>query len=210
MDWYLKVLKNYIGFGGRARRKEYWMFILVNIILTGVLSIIDKMLGWQRAGGEGILTTIYGVLIFLPWWAVQFRRLHDTDRSAWWLLLLLIPVIGWLVILVFNCQNGTPGNNRFGPDPKPDFLLTDAPLAKKGRIFVLSADKQLRDFPQTPRLRFAHAVAAPGHNNVDFVGIFRADNPQTPFGNILLHQRIRHGCHAQARPAAPDAYLRWC
>ena len=108
MDWYLKVLKNYIGFGGRARRKEYWMFILVNIILTGVLSIIDKMLGWQRAGGEGILTTIYGVLI-----------LHDTDRSAWWLLLLLIPVIGWLVILVFNCQNGTPGNNRFGPDPKP-------------------------------------------------------------------------------------------
>ena len=119
MDLYLKVLKNYIGFGGRARRKEYWMFILVNIILTGVLSIIDKMLGWQRAGGEGILTTIYGVLIFLPWWAVQFRRLHDTDRSAWWLLLLLIPVIGWLVILVFNCQNGTPGNNRFGPDPKP-------------------------------------------------------------------------------------------
>lgn len=64
MDWYLKVLKNYIGFGGRARRKEYWMFILVNLILTGVLSIIDKMLGWQRAGGEGILTTIYGVLVF--------------------------------------------------------------------------------------------------------------------------------------------------
>ena len=58
MDWYLKVLKNYIGFGGRARRKEYWMFILVNLILTGVLSIIDKMLGWQRAGGEGILTTV--------------------------------------------------------------------------------------------------------------------------------------------------------
>ncbi|HBW4676030.1 TPA: DUF805 domain-containing protein [Klebsiella pneumoniae] len=119
MDWYLKVLKNYIGFGGRARRKEYWIFILVNLILTGVLSIIDKMLGWQRAGGEGILTTIYGVLVFLPWWAVQFRRLHDTDRSAWWLLLLLIPVIGWLVILIFNCQRGTEGNNRFGPDPKP-------------------------------------------------------------------------------------------
>ncbi|STT09305.1 inner membrane protein YhaH [Klebsiella pneumoniae] len=64
MDWYLKVLKNYIGFGGRARRKEYWMFILVNLILTGVLSIIDKMLGWQRAGGEGILTTIYAYWSF--------------------------------------------------------------------------------------------------------------------------------------------------
>lgn len=60
------------------RGAKYWMFILVNLILTGVLSIIDKMLGWQRAGGEGILTTIYGVLVFLPWWAVQFRRLHDT------------------------------------------------------------------------------------------------------------------------------------
>ena len=70
MDWYLNVLRNYIGFGGRARRKEYWMFILVNVILTAVLSVVDKMLGWQRAGGEGILTTIYGILIFLPWWAV--------------------------------------------------------------------------------------------------------------------------------------------
>lgn len=92
MDWYLKVLKNYLGFGGRARRKEYWMFILVNIIFTFVLGLLDAMLGWQRAGGEGVLTTIYGVLIFLPWWAVQFRRLHDTDRSAWWLRCYLSPL----------------------------------------------------------------------------------------------------------------------
>ena len=84
MDWYLKVLKNYVGFRGRARRKEYWMFILVNIIFTFVLGLLNKMLGWQRAGGEGILTTIYGILVFLPWWAVQFRRLHDTGRSGWW------------------------------------------------------------------------------------------------------------------------------
>ncbi|EOX7963013.1 DUF805 domain-containing protein [Escherichia coli] len=118
MDWHLKVLKNYVGFRGRARRKEYWMFILVNIIFTFVLGLLDKMLGWQRAGGEGILTTIYGILVFLPWWAVQFRRLHDTDRSAWWALLFLIPFIGWLIIIVFNCQAGTPGENRFGPDPK--------------------------------------------------------------------------------------------
>ena len=69
-------------------------------------------------GGEGILTTIYGILVFLPWWAVQFRRLHDTDRSAWWALLFLIPFIGWLIIIVFNCQAGTPGENRFGPDPE--------------------------------------------------------------------------------------------
>ena len=62
MDWYLNVLKNYFGFGGRARRKEYWMFVLVNIIFTFVLGILDRMFGWERAGGEGILTTIYGVL----------------------------------------------------------------------------------------------------------------------------------------------------
>lgn len=118
MDWYINVLRNYIGFGGRARRKEFWMFVLVNIIFTFVLGVLDKMLGWQRAGGEGILTTIYAILVFLPSWAVQFRRLHDTDRTAWWLLLLVIPVIGWLVILIFNFQDGTPGENRFGPNPK--------------------------------------------------------------------------------------------
>lgn len=117
-------------------RAKYWMFILVNLILTGVLSIIDKMLGWQRAGGEGILTTIYGVLVFLPWWAVQFRRLHDTDRSAWWLLLLLIPVIGWLVILIFNCQRGTEGNNRFGPDPKPFSINLPAPPVNGRSVFI--------------------------------------------------------------------------
>jgi len=118
MDWYFKVLRNYVGFSGRARRKEFWMFILVNLVLTGVLSILDKMLGLRIAKDEGLLTTIYGVLIFLPYWAVQFRRLHDTDRSAWWLLLLLIPIVGWLIILAFNCQNGTPGENKFGSDPK--------------------------------------------------------------------------------------------
>jgi uncharacterized membrane protein YhaH (DUF805 family) len=118
MDWYFKVLRNYIGFSGRARRKEYWMFILVNIILTGVLSMVDKMLGLRVAGDEGILTAIYGLLVVLPWWAVQFRRLHDTDRSAWWLLLLIIPIVGWLIILAFNCQDSTPGENRFGPNPK--------------------------------------------------------------------------------------------
>jgi uncharacterized membrane protein YhaH (DUF805 family) len=118
MDWYFKVLRNYVGFGGRARRKEYWMFILVNLVLTGVLGILDKMLGLKIGADEGALTTLYGVLIFLPYWAVQFRRLHDTDRSAWWLLLLLIPIVGWLIILAFNCQSGTPGPNKFGADPK--------------------------------------------------------------------------------------------
>ncbi|MBD3055373.1 DUF805 domain-containing protein, partial [Escherichia coli] len=105
MDWYLKVLKNYVGFRGRARRKEYWMFILVNIIFTFVLGLLDKMLGWQRAGGEGILTTIYGILVFLPWWAVQFRRLHDTDRSALMnplMIFIKIIKLRWIHILSYD------------------------------------------------------------------------------------------------------------
>ena len=117
MDWYFNVLRNYIGFSGRARRKEFWMFILVNAIFLGVLSVLDKMLGWQRAGGEGVLATIYSLLVFLPSLAVQFRRLHDTNRSAWWLLLLLIPVAGWVVLVIFSCQRGTPGENTYGPEP---------------------------------------------------------------------------------------------
>lgn len=66
MDWYLNVLRNYIGFGGRARRKEYWMFILVNFIFALVLSIVDKILGWEWASGEGVLTSIYAIFILLP------------------------------------------------------------------------------------------------------------------------------------------------
>lgn len=66
MDWYINVLCNYVGFGGRARRKEFWMFMLVNIIFAFVLGVLDKMLGWQRAGGEGVLTTIYAILVFYP------------------------------------------------------------------------------------------------------------------------------------------------
>jgi len=125
MDWYLKVLSNYIGFGGRARRKEYWMFVLVSFIVGIVLGILDNMFRLTLFGDEGALTTLYSLIIFLPTWAVTFRRLHDTDRSAWWLLLLLIPFIGFLVILVFTCQRGNIGPNRFGPDPIIESGLND-------------------------------------------------------------------------------------
>lgn len=117
MDWYLKVLCNYFYFSGRARRKEYWMFILVNFILACVLAAIDGLLGLHIGKNNDLLSTLYGIGVFIPSWAVQFRRLHDTDRSAWWLLVLLIPLVGWIMILVFNCQRGSYGPNRFGNDP---------------------------------------------------------------------------------------------
>jgi len=125
MDWYFKVLRNYIGFGGRARRKEYWMFVLVSFILGGVLGILDNMFKLSIRGDNGMLTTLYSIAIFLPTWAVTFRRLHDTDRSAWWLLLLIIPFIGFVVTLIFTCQRGTAGPNRFGPDPIVEPTPTD-------------------------------------------------------------------------------------
>ncbi len=118
MDWYLNALRNYLGFSGRARRKEYWMFTLVNIILAAVLAVLDHILKLHMKGDQGVLSLLYSLFIFIPYWAVQFRRLHDTDRSAWWLLLLLIPLIGWLVLLLFYCQEGTRGANRYGNDPK--------------------------------------------------------------------------------------------
>lgn len=118
MDWYLNALRNYLGFSGRARRKEYWMFTLVNIILAVVLAVLDHILKLHMKGDQGVLSLLYSLFIFIPSWAVQFRRLHDTDRSAWWLLLLLIPFIGWLVLLLFYCQEGTRGANRYGNDPK--------------------------------------------------------------------------------------------
>ena len=116
MEWYLKVLKNYVGFSGRARRKEYWMFTLFTIIVTIVLAILDTMIGSEI----GILGLLYGLGVLLPSFAVSFRRLHDIDKSAWWLLIALVPLIGAIVLLVFACMEGTRGDNRFGPDPKAD------------------------------------------------------------------------------------------
>lgn len=120
MDWYLKVLKNYVGFAGRARRKEYWMFTLFSLIVAVVLAIIDGMGGFMTESGMGMLGLLYSLAVLLPSIAVSVRRLHDIDKSGWWLLLILIPLIGAIVLLVFAVMEGTRGDNRFGPDPKSD------------------------------------------------------------------------------------------
>lgn len=105
----------YVTFSGRARRAEYWWFILATILVSIVLGVIDGLLG---LGGEfGLLGNIWSLAIFLPSLAAGARRLHDTDRSAWWLLIMLLPLIGVIVLIVFFAQKGTDGANRFGPDP---------------------------------------------------------------------------------------------
>lgn len=119
MDWYIAVLKKYVEFNGRARRKEYWYFFLFSLIITIVLAFIDGLIGTYSAeSGAGLLQTIYSLAVLLPGIAVSIRRLHDTDRSGWWLLIALIPLIGAIVLLVFMVLDSTPGENRFGPNPK--------------------------------------------------------------------------------------------
>lgn len=119
MSWYLEVLKKYAVFNGRARRMEYWYFVLFNIIVLIVLSLIDVLLGtFNIVRGVGLLSGIYTLAVLIPTLAVTVRRLHDIDRTGWWILINLIPLIGTIVLLVFELTPGTPGSNRYGPDPK--------------------------------------------------------------------------------------------
>ncbi|MDH6126759.1 DUF805 domain-containing protein [Kitasatospora sp. GP82] len=112
MDWYLAALKNYAGFSGRARREEYWMFLVGNIVVWIALGIGDVVLGVP------ILTRVYSAAVLIPWLAVTFRRLHDTGRSAWWLLVIFLPFFGFIALLVYLASKGEPDANRYGPSPK--------------------------------------------------------------------------------------------
>jgi len=119
LSWYLEAIKKYAVFSGRSRRKEYWYFVLFNIIVSIVLGWIDALLGTRGSyAGAGLLSGIYGLAVIIPSLAVTVRRLHDIDRSGWWILIGLVPLIGVIVLLVFALLDGTPGDNRYGPNPK--------------------------------------------------------------------------------------------
>lgn len=119
MDWYLEVLRKYAVFEGRARRKEYWFFILFNVLISFVLGIIDNMLGLIMEGvGLGVLGLLYGLFVLIPSIAVTIRRLHDSDRTGWWFLIAFVPLIGGLVLLIFMVLDGNRGRNRYGEDPQ--------------------------------------------------------------------------------------------
>ena len=112
MNWYLKALKQYVDFSGRAQRMEFWMFTLINLLVSIGLAIVDMVLGL------GFLQPIYALAVLLPAIAVGVRRLHDTNRSGWWMLLGLIPLIGIIILIVFWVQDSQAGDNAFGPNPK--------------------------------------------------------------------------------------------
>ncbi len=119
MSWFVEALKKYAVFSGRSRRKEYWYFVLFVVIISIALSIIDSLLGTHhRESGAGLLSGLFSLAMLIPSIAVSVRRLHDIDRTGWWVLISLVPLVGWRVLLVFHVQDGTPGTNRYGPNPK--------------------------------------------------------------------------------------------
>lgn len=118
MNWYLEVLKKYAVFTGRARRAEYWWFTLFNLLASIALGLIDGFTGMIGEAGFGVLGTLYALAVLLPSLGVLVRRLHDTNRSGWWVLIALIPLIGAIVLLVFVVLDSQPETNQYGPNPK--------------------------------------------------------------------------------------------
>ena len=111
---YLEVWKKYAVFSGRASRSEFWYFNLFNAIVIVALVIVDT-----TAGTSGVLTGIYVLALLLPSLGVTVRRLHDTNHSGAWILLSIVPLIGGIVLLVFEVQDSDAGTNTYGPNPRP-------------------------------------------------------------------------------------------
>lgn len=121
MNWYLEVLRKYAVFGGRARRKEYWMFFLFNLIISFLLGVFDGVMGtFSPEAGLGLLGGLYSLAVLIPSIAVTIRRLHDTGRTGWWFLIIFIPLIGAIVLLVFMVLDSEQGSNAYGPNPKAE------------------------------------------------------------------------------------------
>lgn len=111
MHWYVLALKKYAEFSGRAHRTEYWMFFLINLLIAIGINVVEGTMGSM------ILGTLYALALLIPGLAAAARRLHDTGRSGWWQLILLIPVIGFIVLVVLLAQPTQSGANDYGPEP---------------------------------------------------------------------------------------------
>lgn len=119
MNWYLKALKQYADFKGRSRRKEYWMFLLVNMMVAFILIVLDNLLGLaSETLGYGPLYGVYLLATILPGLALSVRRLHDIGKSGWMLLIVLIPLIGGIWLIVLMAKEGEAAENKYGINPK--------------------------------------------------------------------------------------------
>ncbi|WP_261817199.1 DUF805 domain-containing protein [Vibrio gallicus] len=119
MNWYIMALKKYATFSGRARRKEFWYFFLINMLVGFSLAFADQLMGnLNPETGRGLLSGIYTLFMFIPYIAVGVRRLHDTNRSGWWMLIVLIPIIGIIALLIFMALDSDSDSNQYGASPK--------------------------------------------------------------------------------------------
>ena len=129
MKWYLKVWKQYADFSGRARRKEFWMFTLFNMIIVTVAGGIAALLvimgistlkTWMPIIGYILLAvlSLYYLAIFIPSLAISVRRLHDIGKSGWWFLIVFVPLVGWIVLIIFFLFDSQPSANKWGTNPK--------------------------------------------------------------------------------------------
>ena len=118
MYWYFKVLRDYALFSGRARRKEYWMFTLFNVIFITIASLLDTLLFGIHIDGIGPLYVIYALGVFIPSLAVLVRRLHDVGKSGWWILIIFIPIVGAVWLFILTLLDSQPGENEYGSNPK--------------------------------------------------------------------------------------------
>jgi uncharacterized membrane protein YhaH (DUF805 family) len=115
MNSYMDAMRRYVDFRGRTGRKDFWIYVLVYFIIYIIAAVIDGVVFGRNIGQTlGILAGVVGLIHLVPGLAVSVRRLHDTDRSGWWILICLVPLIGWIWLIVLYCYAGTPGANRFG------------------------------------------------------------------------------------------------
>jgi uncharacterized membrane protein YhaH (DUF805 family) len=127
MHWYLEAVKKYVEFDGRARRKEYWMFQLFNILVVFALIIIGAIMesavpGRMNPNIFSVLVIVYFLAMLIPSLAVMVRRLHDTGKSGWWFFILFIPAFGELILLFFMVTD-SEGPNKYGPNPKSNAVV---------------------------------------------------------------------------------------
>lgn len=124
MEYFLQALRKYADFTGRARRKEYWMFVLFQVLAFMVAIVVDTLFATVTGAefGAGYITGLLWLALIVPGIAVSVRRMHDLDKSGWFLLVSFIPLIGGIWLLVLTCTEGTSGPNQYGPDPKGSAL----------------------------------------------------------------------------------------
>ncbi|MCB0537966.1 MAG: DUF805 domain-containing protein [Bacteroidetes bacterium] len=132
MEWFLKVVRdNYANFNGRARRKEYWMFALFNMIFAVVAMVLDNVLGIAIDSiGYGPIYGLYTLAVLMPGLAVAVRRLHDVGKSGWWLLIAFIPLIGGLYLIYLMVKDSDAGSNEYGSNPKTGELSIEDNLVE--------------------------------------------------------------------------------